>query len=206
MPLARREGLPEGAAGARGVGRQVGARHEGPERVLEARAEHGKHAAGFAMEPAPEAHDLRVAGARLCESQRRLDGFGTARIELRAIQVAGGELGDQLHERGAMLRREAPHVNPRDLSLHGRDVLRMGVPDAGDPDSREQIHVAVAVHVVQHRTVPVIDRELAEERHALSARGQIQRLGVEQGLRLRPGDLEPTQRMRHARHRWRIVG
>src|SRR2546426_6085463 len=74
--------------------------------MLEARAEQRQDAAGLAVEAAPEADDFRMAGARLGEPQRRLDRFGSTRVELRAIQVAGSELGDQSHQRRAMRSEE----------------------------------------------------------------------------------------------------
>src|SRR2546426_1748697 len=69
MPLARRERLVERAARAPGVGRKVSAGHQRPERMLEARAEHRQHAAGLAVEAAPEADHLGVPGAGLGEPQ-----------------------------------------------------------------------------------------------------------------------------------------
>jgi hypothetical protein len=165
--------------------------------VLEARAEQRQHAAGLAVEPAPEADHFRVARARLGEPQRRLNRFGTARVELRAIQVARRELGEQFDERRAMLRGEAADVHSRDLPLHRRDVLGVGVPDARDPHARQEVHVAVAVDVVEDGALAALDGELAEQRHALRAGRQVHGLEIEQGLGLGPGDLDAAQCMGH---------
>src|SRR5206468_10330472 len=84
VPLARRERLVERAARAPGVGREVSAGHQRSERMLEARAEHRQHAAGLAVEAAPEADHLGVPGAGLGEPHGRLDRLRPARVELRA--------------------------------------------------------------------------------------------------------------------------
>src|SRR2546430_17592385 len=54
-------------------------------------AEHGEHAAGLAVEAAPESQDLGMPGARLRQAERCLHRLRTARIELRPVQVAGRE-------------------------------------------------------------------------------------------------------------------
>src|SRR2546430_4569559 len=90
--LARRERLAERAAGARRVRRDVRARRERPEAVLEARAQERQHAAGLAVEAAPEPDQLVVPGARPGEPHGGFHGFGAARVELGAIQVARGDL------------------------------------------------------------------------------------------------------------------
>jgi len=81
---------------------------------------------------------------------------------LRPVQVAGRELRQQLDQRRAVLGREAADVNSGDLALQRRHVAGMGVPEARDADPREQVDVAVAVHIVQHGAFAAIDRELAE--------------------------------------------
>ena len=194
VPLARRERLVERAARAPGVGREVSAGHQRPERMLEARAEHRQHAAGLAVEAAPEADHLGVPGAGLGEPQGRLDRLRPARVELRAVQIAGRELGEQFDERRPVLRREAADVDAGDLALQRRHVLGVRVPHA---DPREQVDVAVPVDVVQHGPFAAVDRELAEQRHALGARSEVAGLGVEQRLRLGPGDLQLAQGMGH---------
>src|SRR5436309_4064214 len=198
VPLARRECLVERAARARGVRRKISARHEGAQRVLEARAEHGEHTARLAVKAAPKPEHLGVSGARLREPQRRLDGFSPARIELRPVQVSGRELREQLDERRTVLGGEAADVNPRDLTLQRRHVAGMRVPETRHPNAREKVDVAVAVHVVQDGALAALDRELAEQRHTLRPGSEVERLEVEQRLRPGPGDLGPAQGMRHA--------
>src|SRR6266550_2111301 len=107
------------------------------------------------------------------------------------------ELGEQLDERRAVLGREAAHVNPGELALQRRHVPGVGVPETRDADSREQVDVAVAVHVVQHGPFAAIDGQLAEQRHALGPGSEVPRLEVEQGLRLGTGDLNLAKCMGH---------
>src|SRR6185295_16258618 len=107
------------------------------------------------------------------------------RVQLRPVQVAGRQLGDQLDERSAMLRCEAPHVHPRKLPRHLGDIARMRVAEARDTDTGEEIDVGIAVYIPQHRALAVIHAELAEERDALRAGCEVLRLGLEDALRLR---------------------
>src|SRR5216117_2117784 len=146
--------------------------------MLEARAEQRQDAAGLAVEAAPEADDFRMAGARLGEPQRRLDRFGSARVELRAIQVAGSELGDQLHQRRAMLRREAADVHARDLALHGRDVLGMGVSDARHAHAGQQIDVDGNRYVDLLAGVGVASIGYAHPKYVAAMQRQIARVHV----------------------------
>ena len=53
------------------------------------------HAGGLAVESAPEADDLVLAGVGHGEAERRLDGLGAAAVELGTAEVAGRELRDQ---------------------------------------------------------------------------------------------------------------
>src|SRR2546422_4044507 len=58
----------------------------------------------------------------------------------------------------------------RSLALQRRHVFGVRVPQARHADPREQVDVAVPVDVVQHGPFAAVDRELAEQRHALGAR------------------------------------
>ena len=65
------------------------------EAVLEVVAEQPEDAPRLAVEAAPEAEHLGAAGARARQPHRRLDRLGAAAVELRAAQVARGDLGEQ---------------------------------------------------------------------------------------------------------------
>src|SRR6185437_11880922 len=108
-----------------------------------------------------------------------LDGFGAARIELRAIDIARGQLGEHAHECGAILGREATDVNSRDLLLERGHVARVGVAQARHTDAGHEIDVVVAVYVVEQRTFASIDANLAEQREALRTRRKELLLRVE---------------------------
>src|SRR5207244_4749051 len=139
----------------------------GPECGLGVRAPYRPHRPGLAVEPAPEADDLGVARAGLREPHGRLHRFGAARIELGAVEVAGGELREQLDEGRAVLRREAPHVDAGELAPHRLHVLGVRVTEARHADAGEQVDVAVSVGVIQDRTFPALNAQLAEEGDAL---------------------------------------
>src|SRR5438876_3141008 len=131
----------------------------------------------------PESHHFVPARGGFREPHRRFDRLRTARVELRAVQVAGREPRDQFHQRRAMLRREAPHVHALQLPRHLGDVARMRIAEARDADAGEQIHVAIAVYVPQYGALAAIHAQLAEEGDALRARCEILRLELEDALR-----------------------
>ena len=116
---------------------------------------------------------------RLREAQRGLDSLRAARIELSAVDVAGSEIGQHLDEHRAILGGEAADVNLRDLLLHGGDVLRMRVAEAGHADSGHEVDESVAVDIEEQRAFAMIDADLAEEREALRAGREVQLLLVE---------------------------
>ena len=80
-------GQVQRAAVAVGVGRRVGARHEGPEAVLEVAPEQRQHAAGLAVERARVADELELLRDRLGQAERRLDRLGAAGEELDAREA-----------------------------------------------------------------------------------------------------------------------
>ena len=69
----------------------------------------------------------------------------------------------------------------RDLPLDRGDKFRVGVAQACHADAGQQVDVPLAVHVDQHRSLAVVDAQLAEERDALGARREELGLGIEQG-------------------------
>ena len=131
------------------------------------------------MEAAPESQNLVLPGRRLGEPHGRFDGFGAARVQLGAVQVAGRDGGDQLDQVRAVLGGEAPHVHALELARHLGDVARVRVAEARDADPGEQVYVAVAVHVPEHGALAPVHAQLAEQGDALRPGRQIARLGVE---------------------------
>ena len=99
------------------------------------------------MKAAPETHDLPASRGRLGQAHRRLPRLRAARVQLRAVEVARRQTRDQLHQRGAMLRREASHVHPLQLARHLGDVPWVRIAEARDADARQQIYVAIAVEI-----------------------------------------------------------
>ena len=185
MPVAGWEGLAERAAGARGVGARVGTGRQRPETVLEAAAQQRENTPRLPVKTAPESHDLVLAGRGLGQPHRRLDGFGAARVQLGAVQVAGRDAGDQLHQLRAVLGGEAPHVHALELACHLGDVARVRVAEARHTDAGEQVHVTVAVHVPEHGALAPVHAQLAEQGDALGPGRQVPRLGVEDAPGLR---------------------
>jgi hypothetical protein len=63
------------------------------------------------------------------------------------------------------------------------------MPQARDCDSSEEIDVGIAVGVGQRRAVAVIECDPGEQRNTLPAGRDIALFGVENFLRLRPGNM-----------------
>ena len=119
------------------------------------------------------------AGCGFRQAHRRLDRLGTARVQLRAIEISGREPRDQLDERGAMLRCEAADVHPLQLLRHFGDIAGVRVAEACDAHAGQQVDVAVAIHVPENRALAAIHAQLAEEGDALCSGREILGLGVE---------------------------
>jgi hypothetical protein len=141
--------------------------------MLEAARQERQHAARLAVKSAPEADDLVAARRCLHESHRGFHRLGAARVQLRPIEIARRKARKQPDECRAMLGREAAHVHALELSRHLRHIPGVRVPQARDADAGQQIHVAIAVHLVGTS----LDGEAQRDRaHALG--------GVAQGLEL----------------------
>ena len=104
----------------------VRARHHRAELVLERRAHQRQRAHGLAVEAAPEAHELVLAGVALREPQRALDRLGAARVELQAVHLVRGRLCSA--KRSSSSTRAA-RVNEPDGGLRG--LLLDGVDTRG---------------------------------------------------------------------------
>ena len=147
--------------------------------MLETSRQQRQHTAGFPVEAAPEAHDLMPAGCGSRQAHRRLDRLGTARVQLRAIEIPGREARDQLDERGAMLRREAADVHALQLLRHLGDIAGMRIPQACHAHAGQEVDVAVAIQVPENRALASIHAQLAEEGDALRSGREVLGLGVE---------------------------
>ena len=155
--------------------------------MLEAGAEEREDSAGLAVEAAPEPDELGLTGVGLGEAERRLDRFRATAVELRAVEITGGDVRNQFDQRGPMLGGEAAHVDARDLPLDGGDVLRVRVAQGGDTDTREQIDIAAPIEIIEHDPFATVDAEAAEEGDALGAGGEELSFGVEGGERAGTG-------------------
>ena len=124
------------AAVAVGVGSGVGARHEGPEALLEVAPEQRQDAARLAVEGAGVADELELLRDRLGEAEGRLDRLGSAREELDARQPRRRDAAEEVQELRADLGREAAEGQLRGLLLERLDVVRVAVADASRPRSR----------------------------------------------------------------------
>ena len=163
----------QGTTIAVGVGREILAGQEWAEVMLELAAQEPEHAAGLAVKGTPEPEDLVLARRRLREAQRCLDGFRAAGKELDARQALGRDRCQQLEEPRACLRREAAERQALDLSLERLDVVRVAMPHAPDPDTRDEIDVLVAVLVDERAAFPAGDGETGIEREGLQARRHV---------------------------------
>ncbi len=100
------------AAVAVGVRREKSPSRERTPAVLALVAHQAHHARGLAVEAAPEADDLVLLGVRLGEADGRLDRLRAARVELRAVELAGRHRRELLEKRQAILGREAADGDP----------------------------------------------------------------------------------------------
>ncbi len=94
----------ERAAVAVGVGHEMRAGRQRAPVLLPLVADQAHDAAGLAVEAAPEADHLELLGVRLGQADRRLDRLGAAAVELRAVELARRQLGQQLEQREARSR------------------------------------------------------------------------------------------------------
>src|SRR5262249_3524099 len=175
----------EGTAVAVGVGRRIAPRHERPEGVLKVAAEQRQHAAGLAVEAAPEAEHLGLARGRVDEPQRGLDGLGPARDHLDAPEALRRDGGHELENLRAGLGGEAAEGDPLDLALGRLDVMRMTVADAAHRDAGNEVDVLVAVLVDQGAVDAARHRQARVEREALRAGGEVLALLRDDLLRAR---------------------
>ena len=142
---------PDGAAIAVGVGNDVRARNHGAHLVFEIRAHERKHAHGFAVESAPEAHELVFAGEALGQAKRGFDGFGAAGVKLGPVDVRSrAMLRDFLEELDARFGSEASDGSAFSTCVLDRfDDFRMAMAQAVDADSADDVDEGVAVDVRQ---------------------------------------------------------
>ena len=157
MPHAR-VARAERAAIAVGVRHLVRARHHRPELVLERRAHQRQRAHRLAVEAAPEADELVLAGVRLREPQRALDRLGAARVELQAVDAVGRRVPrEPLDQLDARLAGERADRRLRRLLLHRLDPGRVRVAERVDVDAADEVEERVAVDVGDRRALGVVD-------------------------------------------------
>ena len=177
----------ERAAVAVGVGCRVLAGQERTLVMLEVAAEQAQHAAGLAVEAAPEPDDLLPPGRGLGQAQARLHRLGAAREELDAREPLRRDRGHQLEEARARLGGEAAEGQPLGLALQRLDVVRVAVPDAPHRDARDEIDVLVAVLVPQGRAAAASHGQPRVEREGLVAGRDVARLARHDLARAGPG-------------------
>ena len=92
---------------------------------------------------------------------------------------------------GAMDGGEAPDVEPGHLVLQRLHIAGMGVPQARDAHTGQQVDVAVPVGVPEHRPLAPVEGDAAEQGHGLGTGGQKPGFGLEDrgGSRTRQGEL-----------------
>src|SRR5262249_34198159 len=97
------------AAVAIGVRYEVSSRSERTPLLLPFVADQAHHTAGLTVEAAPEADDFVFLGVGFCQSNGGLHRFGAAAVELRALQRAWRQLGEELQQRQTRLGGETAH-------------------------------------------------------------------------------------------------
>ena len=172
----------------------VGIRHD----VLAARqrtvallgfvADKPDHAAGLAVEAAPEAQHLVPFGFRAREPERRLNRLCTAAIQMSALEPGGRGLGEHPEGLGALGRGEGADYQPRGLARERLRQLRMAMAETRDRNAGEEIDEHVAVDVGERRALAVIERDPGEQRDTLAAGRDMALLVGEQRARVRSGN------------------
>ena len=165
-PALRKAQLQRTAVAVR-VRRHVAAGHEGAEVVLEVAAEQSEHPARLAVEPAPEAEHLVLAGGGLGEAQGGLHGLGAPGEELDAGEPLRREARQLREEAGARLGREAAERQALELPLERFHVMRMAVTDAAHADAGDEVDVLVAVLIDQRATLATGHRHAGREGEGL---------------------------------------
>jgi hypothetical protein len=166
----------ERAAVAVGVRARVLAGQERSLVMLEIAAEQAQHAAGLAVEAAPEPEDLLPPGRGLGQPQAGLDRLRAAREELDARETLRRDGRHQLQEARPGLGREAAEGQPLGLTLQGLDVVRVAVPHAPHRDARDEVDVLVAILVPQRRAAAPRHGQPGVEREGLVAGRDVARL------------------------------
>ena len=140
----------ERAAVAVGVRHQVRAGGQRAPVLLPLVADQADHAAGLAVEAAPEADHLVLLRVRLGQADGRLDRLGAAAVELRAAQRRRAPARRAARAApGARSLVKLPTVQRSSCACSARDEARVGVAEAGDGDAGEEVEVLVAVDVDQ---------------------------------------------------------
>ena len=112
-PQRRRSHAPTHSASGPGEAGRIGKRGEvkpggkRPDGLFPGDVGERQHAGRLAVKAAREADDVGALGVRARQTDGGFDRLGAAAEELDASEVAGRQLGDEPHQLGARLRREA---------------------------------------------------------------------------------------------------
>ncbi len=162
LAAALRSGGPAERIGHRHPVDLAGERAEGVfVRHVLRRQRHGQ--VGTAMVSVIKGDHRLPPGARTCDLDRVLDGFGP-RVEQRRPLGEGtrGERGELLADRDVGLVRrehEAGVRVPRHVLLHSGDDVRGGVADADYSDAGPEVDEGVAVKVDDHSAAGAVDED-----------------------------------------------
>src|SRR5581483_348689 len=158
----------EGASIAVGIGNLVAAAGQRSVAFLGFVADKSEDAAGFAVKPAPEAHDLMLFGGGAGKAQGGFDRFGSSAEQMGAVEAVRSDLGDEAEGLGAFLCGEGAYGQATGLLGDGAGEAGMGVAEAGHRDSGIEVDIGIAVGIRERAAFSVVKGDSGEERDALA--------------------------------------
>src|SRR6185295_19091972 len=129
---------------------------------------------GLAVEPAPAADELVLAGVRLGQPQRALDRLGAARVHLQPVDAVGRRAArEPLEQLDPRLAGQRADRGARDLLLDRLDPGRVRVAERADRDPADEVEELVAVDVGDLGALGVIEDDAGHQRVALGTGSQV---------------------------------
>ena len=165
------------AAVAVRIGSEVRARQAGAEAVLGAVPDQREGARRLAMEPTPEGQELELLGVGLGQAHGRLHRLRSPRVELDLVQARGSMAGHALQGLRPPRRGERSDRHLVDLLFEDLAVSWVRMAERVDADSRRQVEIAVAIHVLYDRALAARNGEAGEGGDRLDPWGEMSGFG-----------------------------
>src|SRR5438105_10091397 len=132
-----------------------------------------------------------VAGVIHRQAKGALHRFRPARVELDLVHALGSDPRDLVDQLGARRAGERSDGHLVELLVQRFGVGGMAMAEAVDADPADEVDVAVAVDVFDHRSLRALDRDAGAERKPLQPRREMTLLVLHQFARAGPGNFRP---------------